>query len=35
MWLCDQAIVNYPDLGGDNSVHWLLTKIPDIETEVL
>lgn len=32
MWLCNQAIADFPNLGGDNSVHWLLTKIPDIES---
>ena len=32
MWLCNQAIAEFPDLGGDNSVHWLLAKMPDIET---
>jgi Ferritin-like len=31
-WLCNQAIADFPDLGGDNSVHWLLAKMPDIET---
>lgn len=31
MWLCDQAIVNFPELGGDDSVRWLLTKMPDID----
>ncbi|MGH3784133.1 MAG: ferritin-like domain-containing protein [Pseudonocardiaceae bacterium] len=32
MWLCNQAIADFPELGGDNSVHWLLAKMPDIET---
>jgi hypothetical protein len=32
MWLCNQTIADFPELGGDNSVHWLLTNIPDIET---
>lgn len=31
MWLCDQAISHFPELGGDNSVHWLITKMPDID----
>lgn len=31
MWLCDQAISHFPELGGDNSVHWLIGKIPDID----
>jgi Ferritin-like len=28
--LCDDAITYFPELGGDNSVRWLLTKMPDI-----
>jgi Ferritin-like len=31
MWLCNQAITDFPELGGDNSVHWLLARIPNIE----
>jgi hypothetical protein len=31
MWLCDQAISDFPELGGDNSVHWLIGKMPDID----
>ncbi|MFH9352248.1 ferritin-like protein [Kitasatospora sp. NPDC017646] len=29
--LCNQAITDFPRLGGDNSVHWLITKMPDID----
>jgi len=29
--LCDDAITYFPELGGDNSVRWLLTKMPDID----
>ncbi|NDU72990.1 hypothetical protein GWI34_10140 [Actinomadura sp. DSM 109109] len=28
--LCDQAITHFPQLGGDNSVRWLLDKMPDV-----
>ncbi len=31
MWLCDQAIVSFPELGGDDGVRWLLTEIPDVD----
>lgn len=31
LWLCGQAISHFPELGGDNSVHWLITKMPDID----
>ncbi|MFG2030331.1 ferritin-like protein [Streptomyces sp. NPDC048825] len=31
MWLCNQAIAHFPELGGDNSVHWLIDKMPDID----
>ncbi|MEY9894252.1 hypothetical protein ABIA31_007938 [Catenulispora sp. MAP5-51] len=31
IWLCDQAISHFPELGGDNSVRWLITKMPDID----
>lgn len=27
--LCDDAIVYFPELGGDNSARWLLDKMPD------
>lgn len=33
VWLCNQAIVHFPELGGDDSVHWLLAKMPDIEVD--
>jgi hypothetical protein len=29
--LCDHAIAHFPQLGGDNSVHWLIDKMPDID----
>lgn len=28
--LCDAAMPHFPALGGDNSVRWLLTKLPDL-----
>lgn len=28
--LCDKAIVHFPQLGGDNSVRWLLAGMPDV-----
>ncbi|MWA07271.1 hypothetical protein F8568_044470 [Actinomadura sp. LD22] len=28
--LCDKAITHAPQLGGDNSVRWLLAKMPDV-----
>lgn len=31
MRLCDRAIADFPELGGDNSVHWLIAKMPDID----
>lgn len=31
MDLCEQAIARFPELGGDNSVHWLITKMPDVD----
>ena len=31
MNLCEQAIARFPELGGDNSVHWLITNMPDID----
>ncbi|MFI9361520.1 ferritin-like protein [Kitasatospora sp. NPDC053057] len=29
MKLCDAAMVHFPQLGGDNSVRWLISKLPD------
>ncbi|PNG23642.1 ferritin-like domain-containing protein [Streptomyces cahuitamycinicus] len=29
MDLCDAAMVHFPQLGGDNSVRWLIGKLPD------
>ncbi|MFJ9841295.1 hypothetical protein ACIRYZ_12600 [Kitasatospora sp. NPDC101155] len=29
MGLCDAAMVHFPQLGGDNSVRWLIGKLPD------
>jgi hypothetical protein len=28
--LCDVAMRYFPVLGGDNSVRWLLAKMPDL-----
>ncbi|TDC42320.1 hypothetical protein E1281_36325 [Actinomadura sp. KC345] len=28
--LCDEAIPHFPQLGGDNSVRWLLDEMPDV-----
>ncbi|MGK5543165.1 ferritin-like domain-containing protein [Streptomyces sp. URMC 127] len=28
--LCDKAMTYFPQLGGDNSVRWLLAKLPDV-----
>ncbi|KAB2348804.1 ferritin-like domain-containing protein [Actinomadura rudentiformis] len=28
--LCDKAVDHFPQLGGDNSVRWLLGKMPDV-----
>ncbi|MCA6091099.1 ferritin-like protein [Streptomyces sp. SCA3-4] len=28
--LCDKAMASFPRLGGDNSVRWLLGKLPDV-----
>jgi hypothetical protein len=28
--LCEDAMVHFPQLGGDNSVYWLLKKMPDV-----
>lgn len=28
--LCEQAMRYFPQLGGDNSVHWLLGKLPEL-----
>jgi hypothetical protein len=28
--LCDKAMVHFPELGGDNSVRWLMDKMPDV-----
>ena len=28
--LCNKAIVDFPTLGGDNSVRWLISRMPDI-----
>ncbi|MFD7595774.1 ferritin-like protein [Kitasatospora sp. NPDC059812] len=31
LWLCETAVVDFPELGGDNSVHWLLKNLPSVD----
>jgi len=33
MKLCERSVQEYPSLGGDNSVRWLINLLPDIEYE--